>query len=495
MSRKTVAVSVAALLLLGAVLAPVAPARAADAVPKEPQKEPQTLHMTIRAAKPPMPALKYRMLVPAVDRVPGNAAPLYLIALGAWPDGKQNFGEQLLTAEQARQWGFNEGEEVTWADVMLKTPLAKLKSPELDRVLQPLSGAHAMLELASRRERCDWELPLREQGFGTLLPHLNPMRNVASVVCVKARSELARGDFGAALAALRLNFALARNLSHDAVLIQQLVGASIATQTLQVLQEAVGLPNCPNLYWMLADLPTPMMDLHGSLEMERAAIYWTLPELQKVRQGTFVEEDWRNLVGRLRTLTLQPAPKPTMQEQIEAIGMAMFVYPEARQYLLDHGNTPEQLDKLPKLLVIARYFVESYEEGYDNIVKWASVPYWQSRRGMKGGEADLAVRLAKRSSNPLLKVIPSVQRAAFALHRLDRLLAAHQTVEGLRAYAAANNGKLPASLDDLVDTPAPPDPMTGKPLVYKVDGATATLESLDPDQPADGLVVKVTLVQ
>lgn len=60
---------------------------------------------------------------------------------------------------------------------------------------------------------------------------------------------------------------------------------------------------------------------------------------------------------------------------------------------------------------------------------------------------------------------------------LDRELAAMQIVEGLRAYAAANDGQLPDSLEDLADTPAPLDPSTGQPFGYRVEGRTAVIES------------------
>ena len=39
-----------------------------------------------------------------------------------------------------------------------------------------------------------------------------------------------------------------------------------------------------------------------------------------------------------------------------------------------------------------------------------------------------------------------------------------------RRYAARNDGKLPARLADLIDAPAPINPLTGKEFGYKVTG-------------------------
>ena len=51
----------------------------------------------------------------------------------------------------------------------------------------------------------------------------------------------------------------------------------------------------------------------------------------------------------------------------------------------------------------------------------------------------------------------------------------------MRAYAAAHDGQLPASLNDVKDVPIPLDPVTGKPFEYKVVGGKATFET--PEVP------------
>ena len=63
-------------------------------------------------------------------------------------------------------------------------------------------------------------------------------------------------------------------------------------------------------------------------------------------------------------------------------------------------------------------------------------------------------------------------------------------------HAAANDGKLPASLSD-VKVPLPVDPITGKPFTFKLDGATAIVQGSPPKgdekNPAMNIRYEVTI--
>ena len=487
-------------LLAGLVPVAALATHASAAEAKPPQ--PQTVTMTIRPQPTTRPALKHRLMPAMVEQTPGDAGPLYLQAAGMYPQAASEFADKTLTDEEARRFGLadNKEHQHTWSSLFMELPLEKLRAepPEL-RTYLGATGAYGLLEAATRRETVSWHLPIREQGFATLLPHLNSMRGLSRRVCVQARLHLAKGEFDAALRTLQINFAMARALDAEAVLVQQLVGAGVAAQGLTVLQEAVGLPGFPNLYWALADLPTPMFDVRQSLEMERAALYWTMPALRKARDGTFTDADWRSLIREFSGMQAVHASSGLKAvragHELEAVALAVMLYPSARLHAIGLGTDPKQVDEMPKTAVVAQYMVGSYEEAYDEMVKWASVPYWQGRAGLERSERSFAARAKGLPTNPLLTVVPAVIRATFSIHRLERLVAAQQTAEALRAHAAAHGGALPKSLDELTDLPAPPDPFTGKPFVYRAERDTATLESLSPERPADGLVVKVTVAK
>lgn len=475
-------------LLLTLILLPTCFAQAA--VPRD---KATLLEVALRGAPEPRPSLKYRLLPPAMDKVAGDAAPLYLLAAGSWPQGSANFADQQLTPEEAAAWNAAPGS--TWSSVLLEAPLPRLKSPELEKCLATMSGTYPMLQLAALREQCNWQLPIRDQGFATLLPHLATLPNIARTVCVKARSEIARGDFDAAIKTLRINFAMARNLDSDAVLIQQLVAAAIVRMSLERIAEAISQPGCPNLYWALTDLPQPLFDSRAALDLERAAIYWTLPELRKAKEGSFTDHDWRTMFGRLEPmigLDGKAQPNQPLEKKMAMFAAALMSYPAARQHLLDRGMTVEQVDQMPRTAAIARYYVESYDEVYDDMIKWASLPYWQSRERAKTFDQVLGRKVKEERANLLMLVIPAVHRAVLAVYKVDRQVSVLRTIEAIRAHAAANGGKLPASLAAVTEMPIPHDPLTGKPMVYAVEGDIGWLESLEVDLAPDGLAVKIT---
>jgi hypothetical protein len=53
-------------------------------------------------------------------------------------------------------------------------------------------------------------------------------------------------------------------------------------------------------------------------------------------------------------------------------------------------------------------------------------------------------------------------------------------VEAVRMFAAAHDGKLPASLNDIKDVPIPVDPQSGKAFEYKVEDNVVTLFAPTP---------------
>ena len=93
-------------------------------------------------------------------------------------------------------------------------------------------------------------------------------------------------------------------------------------------------------------------------------------------------------------------------------------------------------------------------------------------------------------------LLPDVVGIRRALGRLEQRVALLRHVEALRLYAAAHDGRLPATLADL-PVPLPDDPFTGKPFHYQADGATAHLRGSPPqgDQknPAFNVHYEVTI--
>ena len=164
-----------------------------EPLPRAASKDaPETVKLVLHPATEPRPALKYHLFPPLPDRRPGNAAVLY---------GK-------VTAEQTQFFGNQKLWEkiVEWVDM----PLEKLPREEVRKAAQGFNVD--FLDRAARRESVDWELPIREQEFfSILLPELQQLRNFGRMLAVKARVEIADGKYDDALHTLQTGYGLARH--------------------------------------------------------------------------------------------------------------------------------------------------------------------------------------------------------------------------------------------------------------------------------------------
>jgi hypothetical protein len=126
--------------------------------------------------------------------------------------------------------------------------------------------------------------------------------------------------------------------------------------------------------------------------------------------------------------------------------------------------------------------VYTYDRLYDEMMKWQGLPYWQMRPGLEQAEKLLKQEKARGDVSAVLAtlLLPAVQKVFFAQTRLDRRIAALRCVEALRMYAAAHDGRLPATLSDISEVPIPIDPVTGKAFEYKVMGEKAFLYAPPP---------------
>jgi hypothetical protein len=206
------------------------------------------LKVTPRAV--PRPALKYQLLPEVAELNPGNAVQGYL----------KCFMEQ-------NHFFFNK--EVDEAREKYQTmPLEALPLKEL----RGYGGvALRQADLAARLETVDWQvLPqLKREGIRLLLPEVQQMRRLAAALKVRFRVEVAEGRFDEAVRTAKTMFALGRSLSEHPTIISGLVGLAISALTLGPLEEMVGQPGAPNLFWALTTLPNPLIDLRKGAQGER----------------------------------------------------------------------------------------------------------------------------------------------------------------------------------------------------------------------------------
>jgi hypothetical protein len=426
---------------------------------------PRTVRLTLHSAAEPRPALKYRFLPNLAERRPGNGAVIYNKVDAESP---VFFGNQELM-EKFAEW-----------------QAAPLEEMRKDNVRQQIDSAETIYRTVQRAARCeyvDWQLPIREELFYAIrMPEVQQMRTFARLVAARARLQIAQGEFDAAVETLQTGYALARDVAQGPTLIHALVGMALANIMSQQVEQFVGQGEAPNLYWALAALPRPFIDLRKAADAEMAALYLRTPELAEVETADWPVDRWREILERLveENQLLGGGGQP-WRGRLALTGNVLVHYDKAKQFLLDRGFAPESLEAMPVPQLVVLHVMTLYEEIRDEQFKWFNMPYPQARdRFHRANMVDRWKVWRDQEIVPLASIfLPAWDSAYLHQAMVDRAIALLQTVEALRMHAAAD-GKLPQRLADVTVVPIPTDPVTGESFQYRLEGDTAVLEAPVP---------------
>ena len=456
-------------------ISPPAPAAGAD----PPQPQPETYKLAVTPAPAPSPALRYSLTPEYLDLQPGNSVPFYYRAVLATKTGDPDRWKPFHDNQTYDVWfgpldGFPKDE--------VKTFLAQFQ-PVFDQV-----------EVAANREETDWDWNLKQlQGPETvqfLMEEIQESRTVARLLFLRARVEILEGRFEDAIRTLRIGYRLGRDVARPPTLINGLVGIAIASHMNRALIDLVNAPDSPNLYWALAGLPSPLVDLRPAMQHELSIPLRIFPFLRDAETARRTEEEWNLLPARmleeLQSLmggagqAEQPASR--WQSRVAAAGMMLKGYPMARQALLDAGYDEERLDKMPSGQVVMIHQARVYHHMHDELLKWVALPPHEAYPRMRATEEQLKKEgyLNPVSRHEIIPVgallMPAVSAATEAYMRLLIRMDSLRAVEAIRMHAAAHGGALPKSLDEITLVPVPSNPATGRPFAYRLDGDTATLD-------------------
>jgi hypothetical protein len=427
-----------------------------------------------------VPALKYYLLPEVRDQNPGNAAQLYLRALNPeWVgylqrDPKQSTRMAELSDKPLRELDAKAAQEFSH---LMTSKMLK----EVDR--------------AARRPYCDWELTerFRADGVNTVLPDVQAMRLLGNLIRFRAKLELKAGKFDDAAVSLQTGFAMGRHVADGPTLIQGLVGVAVATITLQAVEDWINLPDAPNLYWALTDLPHPLIDFRRNFEGERLYIDALLPGYREMlADPSLPPPSTAQLQANLqRAVSLSERWQDNdLSRTMAGLTLCLRNYGQAKRMLLEHGRTARQVEAMPVLHAIFLQQVHEYDVAYDDTRKWLGVPY-PVAAAVPGWLAERSRNLATEQSDIAGLLIPATARVDAAPLRIERRLAALRCVEAIRLHAAANGGKLPSKLTDVTVVPVPADPWSGKPFEYKLEGEKAVLATADPGGDTRGVVTSL----
>ena len=438
------------------------PASGLAAPPAAPTSLPSVSKLTLHPSALTGLPFRYRMLPDAVDLQPGNAASLYMSAC------------TLMS-------GFDTKENLAALDETEDGPVDKIDRAKASKLLASVAALR-LVELGARREYCHWDLPVREEGFSTLLPHLSQIRSICRLLSLQAKLQIADGKFDEAAHTIQTGLAIAKHLDSEGMLVQQLVGAATTELMLSRVEQWITTPGSPNIYWSITDLPTPFFDLRSSLRAERAVTYWAIPHLKEAVDGKLTPEHFREMSAKVFQLyditERSPEIRFAVQPKAGENDIAGLVS-GAKVKLLAMGYPDKSLGGMSNEQMVGLWWGLSYEQAIQDCTKALALPVYQDTSLMQLAGATES-RAQADPLNPILQVLPSMLWARLAMARVDRRIGEMRCLEMIRAYAAAHENAAPGSLAATPGVPAPIDPLTGLPFQYRVDAGLIVIEAPVP---------------
>ena len=453
-----------AMIPLAALAVALIPAPEASAQQAGPPKV-DAKTFVVDPAPAPRPTFRYRLLPMESERTPGDAAPVYL---------------RIRHEQQSNQIDAISEKYIAWID----KPAAEFPVAEARALVDRWRFKTEQLAFGARRKTCDWAYTLPEQGthaIEILLPDAQGMRTWGRLLDLKARTEILEGKYDEAIRTMETGIGFARHVGEGPFLINGLIGIAMSAKMIDRAEELVARPGAPSLYWALTALPRPLVGLRDAWELEQRMGEITVPEIEHLDEPR-TEAEWSSLLVRLvdrlnallAMLQVSPdSPETAALKKLDVAGFKARYLDEAKRALEGRPAPagPMTDDRALVLLVAGRY-----RELRDVFYRPTYVPFAESAALRAEAEA----RIKAEMSGPAavlagLMPVGLVTRTFPTEVVLDRRVAALRVVEAIRMHAAANGGKLPATLDAVTIVPIPLDPVTGKPFAYRVEGDTAVL--------------------
>jgi len=207
------------------------------------------VELTLHPAKAPEPLNKYRLVPNSDEQTDADAAPLYEKAVQSLPQDSQ-------AHEKMSQWRTIPADQWPRQEVLL--------------TLQKFEPALQFVEQAAKCKQCKWPAVAPGPAADQHTKELSKYRQLAFALEVRARLQIAQGQYNQAIGTLRTGLAMARHLGEGPTLVQGMVGISVAALSLRKVEEMVQSQDAPNLYWALQDVPKPPVDLTKTMELELA---------------------------------------------------------------------------------------------------------------------------------------------------------------------------------------------------------------------------------
>jgi hypothetical protein len=276
---------------------------------------------------------------------------------------------------------------------------------------------------------------------------------------------------------------MSEKVGREPVLVSLMVSMAITSQMNDTLMRLMDRPEAPNLYWALANFPPRLPIYRYAMQGERAWIIPSVPSLVRAKAGEeLTPQEWRAVFDYAWRLVATDAGRDQKSVPDPVKGTSAELMRKAQDLYVDTHHLPiEQVAQIDPMIVVGEFYFRQYEMAFDDMYKLRGLPYpiLLTKAREQAAQAERLRR--EQPANPLQ--VFAVESVIKRFAQVDRQLAAMTAVEALRSYAAANNGKLPAKLQDVTETPVPENPATGKPFEYRLENETATLADTQFDPP------------
>ncbi len=410
--------------------------------------------VTTMPAGEPRPALKYRLWKPDFTLRPGSAALHFGRALLMWKDLPGDFRTNVS------QWSTGEG-----------TP----DREERKRAIETLDNVYKELHLLAISEDRAWDHRLRDITgpalYAYLFPEIQQSRELARLLSMKIQYQLSQSDFDGAVETLQDGFRLASFIGQGETLIQQLVGMAIEGLMLENVEALIQRPDSPNMYWALASLPRPLIEVSKSIEFELGSIHRVIPALAEAEHEPHDEAYWNTawaeVVNNLEGLGGLDEENKLLFSVIGAAGIA-----PAKSRLVQLGMKQADVEAMPALRALLLDASLEIRRMSDDLTKTTLLPYVV---GAELGKQEQQVFVKWLTDNTFKSagaaivglLFPAVQAAEAAGIRQEFVVNRLMTIEALRLHAHEHDGVLPDGLEQLTPVPALPNPFTGNPFSYE----------------------------
>lgn len=434
--------------------------------------------MLVTPAMPGQPVFRHRLTVEPHKTIAGNAITHYLRSLGEnsldtpWRGAVDQFGQEVYSWYSL---------ETNPKDI----PLDNLKTAAgyFD------SYVENHLRRATQCRDADWGLAVEDlRGPETvefLLPSVQQTRSMARALLLRNRLAIIEGRYEDSVDHLRMTYQLGQNVNRLPLLVTSLVAIAQVGMANEGMLDLIAAKDSPNMYWPLAELPQPIIDVRGSFRLESSFSERYFAGLLDIEDAEYTKERWnkelKQLIKSLNALGQMTSPTSrvnTVDPELMSFAAGLAGYGDAKQRLLDAGMASEKVEQMPVAQVLLIDAARDVRLLQDEFAKAYFVPYTQMKqfeqRIEKRLRAESKTRIGAMIVDMLMPATIQVRRAEIRVQAQINVLMA---MESLRSHAA-KHGKFPASLSDL-ELPVRNNPQTGEPIDYQVNGQTAVIKLED----------------